>query len=80
MWCCTDLPVNDVNPGYVDVVRDSGLADSAGMREQAAQGMATKRIITPDEVAWTCALRCSPRSGAVTGTVIDLDGGRPAGH
>jgi NAD(P)-dependent dehydrogenase (short-subunit alcohol dehydrogenase family) len=50
------------------------------MREQAAQGMATKRIITPEEVAWTCAFLCSPRSGAVTGTVIDMDGGRSAGH
>ena len=50
------------------------------MREQAAQGMATKRIITPEEAAWTCALLCSPRSGAVTGTVIDMDGDRPAGH
>jgi NAD(P)-dependent dehydrogenase (short-subunit alcohol dehydrogenase family) len=74
------ITVNDVNPGYVDVVRDSGLDDSVGMRERAAQAMAIKRVISPEEIAWTCAYLCSPRSGAVTGTVIDVDGGRPAAH
>lgn len=72
------ITVNDVNPGFVDVVRDSNLSEEA--RKIAAASMAIARPVTPEEVAWTCAFLCSPRSGAVTGTVIDILGGRPPGH
>lgn len=69
------ITVNDINPGFVDVVRDSGFDDSAEARKRAAESMAINRVIQPEEIAWTCAYLCSTRSGAVTGTVINVDGG-----
>lgn len=72
------ITVNDVNPGFVNVVRDSNLDEESKRVAQAS--MAIGRPITPEEVAWTVAYLCSPRSGAVTGTVIDILGGRPPGH
>ncbi|MEU6347581.1 SDR family oxidoreductase [Streptomyces sp. NPDC046977] len=74
------ITVNDINPGFVDVVRDSGLDDNTALRTRAAGSMAIKRVITPEEVAWTCAYLCSARSGAVTGTIINIDGGPQAAH
>ncbi|MEV7630636.1 SDR family oxidoreductase [Actinoplanes sp. NPDC089786] len=74
------ITVNDVNPGFVDVTRDSGLDDSTAMRRAATEQMAIKRVILPDEVAWTCAVLSSERSGAITGTVINIDGGRAVSH
>ncbi|KIF75531.1 hypothetical protein QR77_19765 [Streptomyces sp. 150FB] len=74
------ITVNDINPGYVEVARDSNLDDSNDSRAAFADSMAIKRPIRPEEIAWTCAYLCSDRAGAVTGTVIDVDGGTTAVH
>ncbi|WP_328296463.1 SDR family oxidoreductase [Streptomyces sp. NBC_00435] len=74
------ITVNDINPGFVEVARDSNLDTSADTRTAFADAMAIKRPIRPEEIAWTCAYLCSPRAGAVTGTVINVDGGTAAAH
>ncbi|WP_052744381.1 SDR family NAD(P)-dependent oxidoreductase [Streptomyces odonnellii] len=74
------ITVNDINPGYVEVARDSNLDDSIGSRAAFANAMAIRRPIRPEEIAWTCACICSERAGALTGTVINVDGGTSAVH
>jgi len=74
------ITVNDINPGYVEVARDSNLDDTSGARAAFVNTMAIKRPIQPEEIAWTCAYLCSGRTGAVTGTVVNVDGGTIAVH
>ncbi|MDO8212083.1 SDR family NAD(P)-dependent oxidoreductase [Conexibacter sp. CPCC 206217] len=70
------ITVNDVNPGFVDISRGAGSSlDDVGVRDRAAAAMPIRRLIAPEEIAWACAYLCSARSGAVTGTVVDVDGG-----
>jgi 3-oxoacyl-[acyl-carrier protein] reductase len=49
-------------------------------RPATAESFAAISVHHREEVAWTCAFLCSLRSGAVTGTVVDMDGGWPAWH
>jgi 3-oxoacyl-[acyl-carrier protein] reductase len=76
------ITVNDVNPGYVDVMRDPGSNwdDSADARKRAAEKLPIRRLIQPEEIAWACVYLCAPRSGAITGTVIHVDGGPQVIH
>ncbi|MEQ4304707.1 SDR family oxidoreductase [Plantactinospora sp. B6F1] len=85
------IRVNCVNPGTVDTPWVRRLLDSAD--DPAAELAAlrvrqpTGRLVGADEVAAAIAHLASPQSGAITGTVLGVDGGmyglrlppRPAG-
>ncbi|MYU11185.1 SDR family oxidoreductase [Streptomyces sp. SID8361] len=71
------ITVNDVNPGFTGTVRDP--ATHPGMTEerksQLREQIPIRRETSMEELAWVCALLCSPRSAALTGGVIHADGG-----
>ena len=70
------ITVNDLYPGFVDTTRD--LTTHPGGREASlARAMQTplKRQSTVEELAWGCIFLCSPRSAAITGSAIYVDGG-----
>ncbi|GAB3981418.1 SDR family oxidoreductase [Plantactinospora veratri] len=73
------IRVNCVNPGTVDTPWVRRLLDSAA--DPAAELAAlqdrqpTGRLVGADEVAAAIAYLASPLSGAITGTVLGVDGG-----
>ena len=70
------ITVNDLYPGFADTTRD--LSTHHGGREaNLARAMQTplKRQSTVEELAWACLFLCSPRSAAITGSAIYVDGG-----
>ncbi len=81
------IRINSVSPGPVTtdlwmgedgvaatVGRASG-SDADAIRAQAAQGFATRRFTTPEEVATLVAMLASPRTANVTGSDYVIDGG-----
>jgi NAD(P)-dependent dehydrogenase (short-subunit alcohol dehydrogenase family) len=73
------ITVNEINPGAVDTIRDftthPTFADPAHAVRLAAQ-IPIRRLTDPSEIAFTCAFLCSPRAGAITGSMLHVDGGR----
>ena len=73
------ITVNEINPGVADTVRDLSthptFADPARASQIAAQ-LPIRRLTDPSEIAFACAFLCSPRAGAITGSMIHVDGGR----
>jgi NAD(P)-dependent dehydrogenase (short-subunit alcohol dehydrogenase family) len=70
------ITVNDLYPGFADTVRDEethpgGWAASAERASHTPLG----RQPTVDELAWGCVFLCSPRSAAITGSAVYVDGG-----
>ncbi|MBD7957723.1 SDR family oxidoreductase [Microbacterium sp. Sa4CUA7] len=49
--------------------------DPAAERAALDARQATGRMVTPEEVADAIAFLASPRSGSITGTALDIDGG-----
>ncbi len=84
------IRVNCVNPGTVDTPWVGRLLDAAvdpeAERAALAARQPTGRLVQADEVAYAVANLVSPRSRAVVGTSIAIDGGmqglrlRPAGQ
>ncbi|MET0361418.1 MAG: SDR family oxidoreductase, partial [Sphingobium sp.] len=72
------ITVNDINPGAAETERDltthPQFAD-ANFVEQFRKKTPLRRGTQPSEIAFACAFLCSPRSAAITGSVIHLDGG-----
>lgn len=71
------ITVNDINPGFTNTVRDPKTHPHVTPKatiERAARAP-IRRQSEPEEVAWACAFLCSKRSGAITGSVIHVDGG-----
>ncbi len=72
------ITVNDVNPGFMDTVRDytshPGYTPQFSA-ERARKNNPIKRQSKPDELAFAVAFLCSDRSGAITGSAIHIDGG-----
>jgi len=52
-----------------------GFPDPAKERAALDARQATGRMVTPQEVADAIAFLASPRSGSITGTALDVDGG-----
>jgi 3-oxoacyl-[acyl-carrier protein] reductase len=72
------ITVNDVSPGFIETIRDPETHPqlSPEATPELAQRIPIKRQPTISEMAWACAFLCSPRSGAITGSVIHVDGGQ----
>ena len=72
------ITVNDVNPGFMDTIRDyethPGVTPEYS-RERARQLHPIKRQSRPDELAFAVAFLCSDRSGAITGSALHVDAG-----
>jgi 3-oxoacyl-[acyl-carrier protein] reductase len=67
------ITVNVVAPGYVETRMTENLPEAATqtMVEHAPIG----RSVTPEEVAYAVRFLASPRAGAITGEVLQIDGG-----
>ena len=72
------ITVNDINPGFMETVRDytthPGVTPEYSA-ERARQLHPIKRQSRPDELAFAVAFLCSERSGAITGSAIHVDAG-----
>ncbi|HET8997884.1 MAG TPA: SDR family NAD(P)-dependent oxidoreductase [Acetobacteraceae bacterium] len=74
------ITVNALCPGWVDTgMAQRRFAELGITAEQAAQGVPTGRIVTPEEVAAAVAWLIRPEAGSVTGLALPLDGGALAG-
>jgi 3-oxoacyl-[acyl-carrier protein] reductase len=73
------ITVNDINPGYTDTERDPVTHPKfhqPGFAEALARSIPIRRATRVDEIAFACAYLCSPRAGAITGSILHLDGGK----
>ena len=72
------ITVNDVNPGFMDTMRDytthPGMTPEYSAK-RARERHPIKRQSRPDELAFAVAFLCSDRAGAITGTCIHIDAG-----
>ncbi len=71
------ITVNDINPGHASTIRDPETHPTDTPENEAARAatLPMGALPTPDQVAWACAYICSPRSQAVTGSIMHVDGG-----
>ncbi len=69
------IRVNAVSPGFVETPLTEGSALIPGLVEDYAENSALGRIGQPEEVADAVVFLCSPKSGWLTGEVLDLNGG-----
>lgn len=69
------VTVNDLNPGLVDTVRDPLTHPMRGDAQEQIGRIPIRRQPTPSELAWACTFLASPRSGAINGAVLTVDGG-----
>jgi NAD(P)-dependent dehydrogenase (short-subunit alcohol dehydrogenase family) len=72
------VTVNDVSPGSMNTIRDMTTHPmmTPGFIEESSKRIPIRRQPTVEELAWVCAFLCSPRSQAITGSVIHVDGGQ----
>jgi len=71
------ITVNAVHPGTT--ATEAVLARLGARAAQAAQGLAIRRLVTPDDLACTITFLCSPLAGGVTGEVLAVNGGAERG-
>jgi 3-oxoacyl-[acyl-carrier protein] reductase len=70
------ITANVLALGFVETERLAArLAGDPAAREKLVEGTATKRIITPEEVANMVAFLCSEHARSITGAVLDATAG-----
>lgn len=67
------IRVNAVRPGVVDTDIHQ---DSPEVMQQRAQAIPMQRIAQPQEIAQAIVWLCSPQASYVTGSILDVTGGR----
>ena len=71
--------MNSVAPGFV---RSNPATERQWERygreghKRLVEGIFTRRLGTPDDIAWAVRFFASERSGWITGQVLSVDGGR----
>jgi NAD(P)-dependent dehydrogenase (short-subunit alcohol dehydrogenase family) len=70
------VTANAVGLGFVDTERlRERLGSDAPARAHLEAATALRRLVTPEEVADAVTFLCSARAAAITGAVVDVDGG-----
>jgi NAD(P)-dependent dehydrogenase (short-subunit alcohol dehydrogenase family) len=71
------ITVNDIEPGLMDTIRDPATHPHITAEYVAEHNRHSpiRRQPKVEEVAWACVFLCSPRSAAITGSAIHVDGG-----
>ncbi|MCT7657238.1 SDR family NAD(P)-dependent oxidoreductase [Mycobacterium deserti] len=69
------IRVNAVSPGFVETPLTAGSSLVPGLVEDYADNTALGRAGQPEEIADAVVFLCSPKSGWLTGEVLDLNGG-----
>jgi 7-alpha-hydroxysteroid dehydrogenase len=72
------IRVNAIAPAAVETpgLREVFDRHQPGMRERITQAMRLRKMGTPEDIAYAALYLASPAAGWVTGTVLDIDGGR----
>jgi NAD(P)-dependent dehydrogenase (short-subunit alcohol dehydrogenase family) len=72
------ITVNDVSPGSMNTIRDMETHPQMTPEfiKESEKHIPIRRQPTVEELAWACAFLCSPRSQAITGSVLHVDGGQ----
>jgi 7-alpha-hydroxysteroid dehydrogenase len=70
--------VNAISPGPVETpgLREVFEKRGPAMRDSIVQQLRLKRMGTPEDVAYAALYLASPAASWITGTVLDIDGGR----
>lgn len=74
------ITVNDVSPGFMATERDpethpESVGEEGGNTQDLIRTIPIGRQPTIEEFAWACAFLASPRSSAITGSIVHVDGG-----
>lgn len=73
------ITVNDVSPGFMDTIRDPethpGFTRGEAQAERWVSEIPIGRQPTVQELAWAVVFFAAPRSAALNGTVLHVDGG-----
>jgi 3-oxoacyl-[acyl-carrier protein] reductase len=67
------VTVNAVAPGFIESEMTAALGDS--ILDEVKKRIPSKRLGTPEDVAWTVLFLASPAASYVTGQTITVDGG-----
>lgn len=74
-WAPVPIRVNAVAPAIVPTAMNAEVREIPGYLERKLDGIPLRRLIEPEEVAEAVAFLAGPRSSAVTGDTIFVDGG-----
>jgi 7-alpha-hydroxysteroid dehydrogenase len=72
------IRVNAIAPAAVETPGLREVFDKAppGMRERVTKHMRLRKMGTPEDIAYAALYLASPAAGWITGTILDIDGGR----
>lgn len=72
------IRVNAIAPAAVETpgLREVFAKHGEAMREKVVRNMRLRRMGTPEDIAYAALYLASPAAGWITGTVLDIDGGR----